>query len=258
MDGLILQLQQFFLVVTRVGCVLIFLPIWNSRLIPVQIRIYSILLISMALTPVVAGTLPPFPETWLAAVGLVLRELLLGFSLGLVVRFVFSGVQMAGDLMGIQMGFGMVALIDPQTEAQATIMGDILSLVATVLFLAVDGHHLLLTVLAQSFGEVPVGGPPLMPASLFSFIVPLGSLMFQLCVKLVAPIILVLFLTQIAMGLVARTVPQVQVMILAFPVTIALGLIFLSLTLMLIGPSLAGQFAWFKGPLYQVLRAWRG
>jgi flagellar biosynthetic protein FliR len=137
-------------------------------------------------------------------------------------------------------------------------MGDILLLTATVLFLAVDGHHLVLAVLAQSFGEVPVGGPPLMPGSLYSFLVPMGNLMFQLSVKLVAPIILVLFLTQIAMGLVARTVPQVQVMIVAFPLTIALGLIFLSLSMMLIGPYLQGQFAGFKGPLIQVLRAWHG
>ncbi len=258
MPGLILQLQQFILVTTRVGCVLFFLPIWDSRLIPMQIRVYSILVISLALTPVVAGSLPPFPETWLAAVGLVLRELLLGLSLGLVVRFVFSGVQMAGDLTGIQMGFGMVTLIDPGSGVRTTVMGDILLLVATVLFLAADGHHLLLAVLAQSFGEVPVGGPPLMPGSLFSILVPMGNLMFQLAVKLVAPVILVLFLTQIAMGLVARTVPQVQVMILAFPLTIALGLIFLSLTLMLMGPYLVGQFSWFKGPLLQVLRAWHG
>lgn len=258
MPGLILHMEHFFMVVIRVGCVLFFLPIWDSRLIPAQIRIYSILVISLALTPVVAGNLPPFPQTWLATAGLVLRELLLGLSLGLVVRFVFSGIQMAGELMGIQMGFGMVTLMDPQSGIPTTLIADLLMLTATVLFLAVDGHHLLLAVLAQSFGEVPVGGPPLMPGSLFAILVPLGSLMFQLAVKLVAPIILVLFLTQIAMGLVARTVPQVQVMILAFPVTIILGLVFLSLTLILIGPFLVGQFAWFKGPLFQVLKAWHG
>jgi flagellar biosynthetic protein FliR len=122
----------------------------------------------------------------------------------------------------------------------------------------VDGHHLLLTVLAQSFGEVPVGGPPLLPGRVFEILLPLSSLMFQLAIKLVAPIIVVLFLTQVAMGLVARTVPQVQVMILAFPLTIALGLIFLSLTLVLIGPYLVSRFLWFKGPLLQVLRAWHG
>jgi len=258
MPGLILQLQQFILVTTRVGCILFFLPIWNNRLIPVQIRVYSILVISLVLTPVVASSLPPFPETWLAAVGLVLRELLLGMCLNLVVSFVFSGIQMAGDFLGLQMGFGMVNLIDPGSGVHTTVMGDILLLTATVLFLAADGHHLLLAVLAQSFGEVPVGGPPLMPGSLFTSLVPMGKLMFQLQIKLVAPIILVLFLTQVAMGLVARTVPQVQVMILAFPLTIALGLVFLSLTLMLIGPYVVGQFSWFKGPLTQVLRAWHG
>ena len=258
MSDLILQMQQFFLVVIRVGCILFLLPIWDSRLIPAQVRIYSILIISLALTPVVAGSLPPFPQTWLTIVGLVLREFLLALSLGMVVRFVFSGIQMAGELIGVQMGFGMVTLLDPQSGVPTSLIADLLMLTATVLFLAVDGHHLLLVVLAQSFGEVPVGGPPLIPGSLFSFMLPLGSLMFQLAVKLVAPIILVLFLTQIAMGLVARTVPQVQVMILAFPLTIFLGLGFLFLTMLFIGPFLAGKFAWFKGPLFQVLKAWHG
>ena len=258
MPGLILLLQHFFLVVIRVGCVLYFLPIWDSKLIPGQIRVYSIVVIAMALTPVVGGTLPPFPKEWLAGGLLVLREFLLGLSLGLVVRFVFAGVQMAGELMGIQMGFGMVTLIDPQSGVSTSLISDLLMLMATVLFLAVDGHHLLLAVLAQSFGEVPVGGPAMIPGSLLGFLVPFGNLMFQLAIKLVAPVLLVLFMTQVAMGLVARTVPQVQVMIVAFPLTIALGLIFLALTLMLMGSYLTDKFFWFKDPLTQVLRAWHG
>ena len=258
MAGLILQVQQFLMVVIRVGCILYFFPIWDSRLIPAQIRLYSVLVISLVLTPVVAGTLPPFPETWFSAVGLALRELLLGLSLGLVVRFVFSGVQMAGELLGMQMGFGMVTLIDPQSGVNTSVIADLLMLMTTLLFLVVDGHHLVLGVLAQSFGDVPVGGPALMPGALFAFLVPLSSLMFTLAIKLVAPILVVLFLTQIALGLIGRTVPQVQVMILGFPLTIGLGLIFLSLTMTLIGPYLVGQFAWFKGPLHQVLRAWQG
>lgn len=258
MADLILQLQHFFLVVMRVGSILFFMPIWDSRTVPVQVKVFSILVISLALTPVVANTLPPFPQTWLALLFLVLRELLLGLSLGLVVRFVFSGAQMAGTLLGVQMGFGMVTLIDPQTADPSSLIADVFTMTATILFLALDGHHLLLRVLAQSFGEVPVGGPALMPASLFSFLIPMGSVMFQLMVKLVAPILLVLFLTQVAMGLVARTIPRVQVMIMAFPVTIALGLIFLSLTMTLIGYQLSNKFAWFQTPLSQVLRIWHG
>lgn len=258
MAELILQAQHFFLVMIRVGAILFFLPIWDSAQIPAQIRIFSILVISLALTPAVSGFLPPFPETWLVLVGLVLREFLLGLSLCLAVRFVFSGVQMAGELLGVQMGFGMVTLIDPNSGAQTSVVADLLILTATVLFLAVDGHHLFLAVLAQSFGQVPVGGPPLMPGSLFNYLVPLSSLMFQLTIKLVAPVILVLTLSQVALGLVSRTVPQVQVMIVGLPLTIGVGLIFFSMTLMLIGPYLIERFSWFSGPLHTVLRAWQG
>ncbi len=258
MPALVLKLEQFILVLTRVGCILFFLPIWNSRLIPAQIRVFSILVISLALTPVVAGSLPPFPATWLTAVGLLLRELLLGLSLNLVVSFIFAAVQMAGDFLGIQMGFGMVNLIDPNSGVHTTVMGDIMLMLATVLFLVTNTHHLVLAVLAQSFTEVPLGGSLMMPGGLYNILVPMGQLMYQMTVKLMAPIILILFLTQVAMGLVARTVPQVQVMILAFPLTIALGLVFLSLSLMLIGPYVVGQFSWMQHPLIGVLKAWHG
>lgn len=258
MEGLIQQVQNFFLVVARVGCILFLFPLWNSTLISIQIKVYSILVIAAALTPVVAPTLPPFPQTWLEATLLILRELLLGTSLGLVVRMLFAGVQMAGELLSMQMGFGMVSLIDPQSGGQISIIADLLLFVATLLFLSVNGHHMLLTVVAQSFKEVPVGGALWPSGQVFALVAPLGRIMFQLAIKVVAPVLLVLFLTQVAMGLVARVVPQVQVMILSFPVTIALGLIFLSMTLMLAGPYLAGRFAWLETPLIQVLRAWQG
>jgi flagellar biosynthetic protein FliR len=257
-EGLILQVQQFLLVVIRVGCILFFFPLWDSKLIPSHIKVYSILVIAAALTPVVAPTLPPFPQTWPGMAALVLRELLLGLSLGLVVLIVFSGVHMAGELLGMQMGFAMVSLIDPNSGAPISVIADLLVLTATTLFLAVNGHHLLLAVLAQSFTEVPVGGTMLPPGNVFALVVPLSRIMFQLAIKVVAPVLLVLFLAQVAMGLVARVVPQVQVMILSFPLTIALGLLFLSLTLMVAGPYLAGRFAWFETPLLQVLKAWQG
>ena len=96
-----------------------------------------------------------------------------------------------------------------------------------------------------------------LPGSLFAYVPNLGRLMFSLAVQLLAPVLALLFLTQVALGLVARAVPQIQIMIVGFPLTIAVGFIFLSLTLMGAGPSLVDQFVALKTPLTHILGAWK-
>ncbi|MEJ2071223.1 MAG: flagellar biosynthetic protein FliR [Syntrophobacterales bacterium] len=257
MNNLITLCQNFLLVSLRAGCLLLFVPPWDSRLIPTPIRLFSVLGLSLALTPVVASSLPPFPATWGAWVILVLREFLLGLGWGLVFHFLFAGIQMAANLVAIQMGFGMATVLDPQTQAQNTLLAKMLVLFATLIFLTMNGHHVLLRLLVQSFQEVPMKAGLSLPSSLFVYVPSLGRLMFNLAVQLLAPVLALLFLTQVALGLVARTVPQIQIMIVGFPLTIALGLFFLSFTLMMAGPALVDQFVSLKHPLAQILGAWK-
>jgi len=257
MNNLIILWQNFLLVTLRTGCLLYFCPPWDSRFIPAQIRVFSILGLSLALTPVVSPLLPPFPPTWSAGALLVIREFLMGLACGLVFRFLFAGIQMAGNLAAIQMGFSMATLLDPQTQAQNTILAEMLVMLATLIFLAIYGHHALLRLLVQSFQEVPPSTSISLPESLFAYVPSLGRLMYSLAVQLLAPVLILLFLTQLALGLVARAVPQIQVMIVGFPLTIALGLFSLSITLMWVGPVLVDQFAALKLPLSRILEAWK-
>jgi flagellar biosynthesis protein FliR len=257
MVDLVLLWQNFLLVTLRTGCLLYFCPPWNSRLIPGTVKVFSILGLSLALTPVVSPFLPPFPATWSAGVSLVIREFLIGLGFGLVFRFLFAGIQMAGDLVAIQMGFGVATLFDPQTQAQNTYLAELLVLVATVIFLTMNGHHALLLLLIQSFQEVPLGPSIHLPNSLLAIVPYLGTLMCNLTIQLLAPVLALLFLTQLSLGLVARAVPQIQVMFVSLPLTIGLGLFFFSLTLMVTGPALMDQFTALKLPLDQILRAWK-
>lgn len=257
MNDLIILWQNFLLVALRTSCLLIFCPPWDSRLIPVQVRLFSILGLSLVLTPVVSPWLPAFPANWSAGVLLVLREFLIGLGFGLVFRFLFAGIQMAGNLVAIQMGFGMATVIDPQTQAQNTFLSELLVIFATLLFLVVNGHHVILRLLAQSFQEVPLAAGISLPGSLFAYVPGLGRLMYNLALQLLAPVLALLFLTQVCLGLVARAVPQIQVMIVGFPLTIALGLFFLSATLMITGPVLVDQFGSLEISLTQILTAWK-
>jgi len=257
MNNLIFYWQNFLLVSLRAGCLLYFCPPWDSRFIPVMVRVFSILGLSFALTPIVSPYLPSFPATWGGGVLLLIREFLIGLGCGLVFRFLFAGVEMAGNLVATQMGFGMATLLDPQTQAQNTILAEMLVLMATLIFLAMYGHHAVLRLLAKSFQEVPLMTSFSLPGSLFAYVPHLGSLMYGLTVQLLAPVVALLFLTQLALGLVARAVPQIQVMMVSFPLTIALGLFFLSLTLMVAGPALVDQFITLQTPLARVIEAWK-
>ncbi|MDI6852515.1 MAG: flagellar biosynthetic protein FliR [Deltaproteobacteria bacterium] len=258
MDWLLGQWHDFLRVALRTTCLLIFCPVWDSRFIPVQVRVFSLLAVSLALTPMVAPSLPAMPNSWPALAGLVLQEFLLGLSLGLLVRFFLTGAQMAGNLLSVQMGFGMVTLIDPQSGGQSAVIGDLFLFLAILVFLAIDGHHFLLRLLVLSFQEVPAGSPLAWPVNFFLSLPKFGSLMYQMTVMLAAPVLAALFLAQIALGLVARAVPQIQIMIVSFPLTIGLGLLFLSFTLTVLGPALIDHFTALKAPLHQALQAWKG
>lgn len=128
MTNFLLLYQNFLLVSLRTGCLLYFCPPWDSSYIPAPIRVLSILGLSLALTPIVSPCLPPFPANWTAGVLLVIREFLIGLGCGLVFRFFFAGIEMAGNLVATQMGFGMATLLDPQTQAQNTIMAEMMVL----------------------------------------------------------------------------------------------------------------------------------
>jgi flagellar biosynthetic protein FliR len=257
MTNFIQLYQNFLLVSLRAGCLLLFCPPWDSKYIPGTVRILSILGLSLALTPIVSPSLPPFPATWSGGVLLVIRELLIGLGCGMVFRFLFAGVEMAGNLVATQMGFGMATLLDPQTQAQNTIVAQMLVLMATLLFLTVDGHHAFLRLVVKSFQEVPLKPDIALPATLCGYVSGFGQFMFTLSVQLLAPVLALLFLIQLALGLVARAVPQIQVMIVSFPLTIALGLMFVSLTLMAAGPSLAERLVNLQVPLAHVIGVWK-
>lgn len=258
MEGLLLRWQQFLLVLLRLSCLLMFWPVWDHRQVPVPVKVASLLVLAFSLTPVVSPHLPPLPETLAGMLLLVVREVFLGFTLGLTVRFLLSAVQMAGNLVSLQMGFGMITLIDPHSPAHNTVLGDLFAKLAVVLFLAADGHHFLLRLVVGSFSEVPMAAGPLLPGGLTSWLAGLGRWMWGVTVKLAAPLMALFFLLQVALGLVSRAVPQIQVMLLSFPLTIGVGLLTLAVLLTFLLPFVTGEFRVLETPLRQALRAFSG
>ena len=157
-------------------------------------------------------------------------EVIMGLVIGYAVLLLFIGIQFAGQLAGLQMGFGIVNVIDPASHDQVSIIGQFLNILAILLMLTLDGHHIILNGLMTSFDAVPLGGVVL-KAPVAQKIMVLTTEVFVIAIKVSAPIMIALFLISTAMGVLARTVPQMNVFIVGFPVQLAVGMSVLVATL---------------------------
>lgn len=229
--------QAYFLILMRVGPILFMMPVFQARNIPQPVKAGLTLLVSLVLLPITGIDPAFFPSEPLGFGFLLLSELMIGFLLGFSVRLVFAGLQLAGEIASFQMGFGMARVMDPQSGTQSTVVSEFYYLVGLLLFLAVDGHHWFFKALAQSFHLLSPGEFHLREGLLRLFLHLSGN-MFMLAIKIAAPILAVLLMVKIAMGIIAKTIPQVNLLMTSFPITVGLGLVFLGLSLDLLWPLL--------------------
>ena len=237
-------LQQFLVmlvIMTRVGPLTFLMPVIGSRGVPVQVKILVTLVIAFVLVPVVDVSVDTMPSTAVGYGIFVLSEVAFAAVLSLFARFVFAAVQLAGQYTSISMGMGMAAAMDPQFGTQTSLIGIFWNLVAILIFLSLDGHHLFIRTMVESFVWVHPGELHLTQAT-FEGIVQGAAYMFVLGVKVMAPAGAALFFSHVAMGIVAKTVPQIPVMIVAMPMNIAIGFIFVGLSLRYFLPLMTNNF----------------
>src|SRR5580693_2244715 len=151
------EVVAFVLIFMRVAGLFLTAPIFSSRNIPVMVKASWILIVAFLIFPVVDFKLETLPVPGLPLGLAVIRELLVGFCVGMGATLIFTGIQLAGQIVDIQMGLGMVNIIDPITSTQISVMGQYYYLIATLVFMAVDGHHQLLKGVADSFTLIPLG-----------------------------------------------------------------------------------------------------
>lgn len=224
MEYWLAQFHVFLLILLRVSAVLIVAPIFGHRLYLARAKIGLAFMVSLVLFPLLAERAPAIPTGLLPYAVLMVREVIMGLVLGFAVLLLFVGVQFAGQLAGFQMGFGIVNVYDPQSSAQVSIIAQFLNILAILVVLSVDGHHMALRALITSFDTVPLGGVVLKPPVALK-IVALSADVFAIAIKMSAPILISLFLVSVALGILARTVPQMNVFMVGFPVQMTVGLI---------------------------------
>jgi flagellar biosynthetic protein FliR len=223
----------------RVLALLGTMPVFAQRSVPTRVRIglaFFIVLCSQASLP----AMPLIPLDSASAFLVLLQQILIGVSLGFAVRIVFSAVELAGELVGLQMGLNFAGFFDPATGSQTTAMSRFHGTCISWVFIIVNGHLLLVAAVVQSFQAFPVGPSPM---EFFRTVQPQhwGAEIFRLGFWLALPLIGMLVFTNLVLGVIARVAQQLSIFSIGFPITLGVGILGTFFTLpMMEGPFVAG------------------
>jgi flagellar biosynthesis protein FliR len=234
------QMQCFFWVLMRVSIIIFMLPLFGAKGVPAMWKTGLSVILAIVILPSVPHV-PKFPDTAIAIIISLASELIMGFILALTVRMFFAAVQMAGHFMSFSMGFSMARAMDPQAEVQDSVITEFMYILTILMFFAIDGHHIFIRALASSFKSAPPNAI-FFDSSIPGILVKLSGDMFLIAVKLAAPMMVALFLSNLSLGIIARTVPQVNILMVGLPVNLAIGFIFLILTINSMSPFMTELF----------------
>ena len=191
------------------------------------------LLLGVMISLVIAPNVPMPPAldpTSMTGVLILAQQLIIGASMGFAVRLVFAAAEMAGELTSNTMGLGFAVFFDPQTQGRTSAISQLFSLLATLVFLSINGHLILLAVLADSFNTLPITATPV-TAEGFRFLARVGGNIFSMGLQLSLPMLVALLITNMALGVLTRAAPQLNIFGIGFPITIVAGFLLISICL---------------------------
>ncbi len=243
-------IPNFFFVLIRTGIVLSLLPVFGSKTFPPQFRIGLIVAFSALLAPIVV-----IPATRMPMVSLIMREVLFGIVFGGAARAIFYAVDMAGQVMASVTGISMASTFSPDLSA-STEISRMYSIIAMLIFLSMDIHHDLIQVLVKSFelftpGQFDVS--MLVISKLFS-----GAGLFVLVLKLSAPVVIIMLVTNIILGFISKAAPQMNVFFVGYPVYLFLGFLTMLISLPVFAAVLGTNFSGIKDEIHRVMLLIRG
>lgn len=217
------------LLAARVAALVLVAPVFSSTTVPKMVRAALIVLLTVVMLPLVGGVKGEL------TVSSFVSESLVGFAMGLGAAFTVSAAETAGDLLATQTGLSGATTLDPMSNASTAALSEFFRLVVITLMLALGGHLLMLEALARSVREIPIGSP-IHTADGLAALVHLGSILFVLGLRFAAPVVAAVLISNLALGILARTVPQLNALAVAYPVQIMVGLVTLAAAL----PVIAG------------------
>lgn len=231
-------------------------PIFSDRATPNRVKLGLGLAISIAISYALPPMPPIDPGSYEGLLILVF-QMLIGISIGFVMRLIMAAVDMAGSLIGMQMGLSFAIFFNPDGGGQTAVLTEFLSLLAALIFLAINGHLMMISLVVKSFEWLPVTTEPLSSGG-WQFIVQMGTVMFATGFLMSLPMIAALLVANIALGILTRAAPQLNLFAVGFPVTLSLGLVVLALAMNFLGPVLVSYLENSYGHVDTLLHALRG
>ena len=233
-------LTKLLFIGIRVSLVVLFLPFFGSGGIPNRIKAALTIALTACLYPAyMPATASLVNVNWLSV---LFGETLIGLALGLSVTFVFEAVELAGSLCGVQLGYSLESLIDPQTKAQSPVISTFYNMIAILIFLQLNVHHWILRGLAESFDYLPPG-TIVSGRAMAAELIRASGVMLSAGIQIAAPIILAALMIDLALGFIGRAAPQMPVMLVGISIKDLLGLAMLGTTLAFWPRQLEGHFA---------------
>jgi flagellar biosynthetic protein FliR len=229
-------IAAFLFPLARILALIASSPVLGNKQIPMRIKIS----LAMLITVIVAPNIPmPTNIEPASAEGLfiLVQQILVGLAMGFTMRLIFTAVEMAGDLAGMQMGLGFASFYDPVNASYTPVIAQFLGILATLAFLSLNGHLYMLSALSDSFQAFPISTT--MPsAAAFRTLAEWGSTIFSHALQLAMPLIGSLMITNLALGILTRSAPQLNIFAVGFPITLTVGFVTLALSLPYLAPML--------------------
>ncbi|UNC91759.1 flagellar biosynthetic protein FliR [Candidatus Contubernalis alkaliaceticus] len=248
----LIQWQVFVLIFVRVSSFFVTLPFLSYRGVPNLMKIFFGLVVSYLIYLSGGYGLVEVPEGSAAYILYIAGEAMVGLGLGFVVILVFSAFRMMGQTIDVKLGLSMASILDPQFGSTVTLMGQFFYLFSLVLYLSVNGHHHLFLALSRSYLLIPVGGASFSGAVLKQ-VTELFYGVFALAFQMAAPVIIVIIITDISLGLISKTVPQLQVFIVGLPLKIFLGLLVVYLSIPYLEPLIGDIFQGIYTDIFKIM-----
>lgn len=231
MDNFVNFFQIYLLIMVRFLAILMVAPLFSSNVIPNTIKIGLAFVATAAIFPLIADTSIQAASTFVGYFLTLLNEALIGILIGFLMSIIFAAYQVMANLFEIQMGFGVSETVDPISQVNVPVLGQLQSLVVILIFIAINGQNWIIRTLYYSFEALPVLSEASKSVFTSSFqgvidrMVYYMSSLFSIALSLALPIMLTLFLLSISLGLLAKAAPQMNILMLGFPMQIAVGVV---------------------------------
>jgi flagellar biosynthetic protein FliR len=235
-------IQGFLLCLARVAAMFASIPVFSGGQIPAQLRVAVAVFFAMVIYPVVKDFLPVQSYGPVELGMFIVGEVIFGLLVGFIAQLIFMAAEFAGSIVGYQMGFAAANVFDPTTQQQVALISQFQGIIAILLFVNLNVHHLFLRAIVFSFEKLPPGGISFSGGAI-PMVVEIFNNSFILSLRLVAPILVLLLLSTLTLGVMARVFPQLNVFLISFPLNIGIAFVVMGLTLGVFASILTDEFS---------------